>query len=697
MNTPVATHQPAPATVTGEKHAAGCCPPTHPRRVDGSWYARNREILWALVSGAFLLIAFLGEKWFGLSRGWAIALYAAGGLLGALDMLRHAWERVRKGSIPMNVDLLMLLAAPGAWALGAWAEGTFLLFLFSLAHALEEYATDRARRSIAALAELAPATARIIREGAETAVLVEEVRPGEVAVVRPGERIAVDGTVKSGRSAVNQAPITGESVPVEKEAGAPVYAGSVNGEGALEVTVTAAAGDRTLDRVIRLVTEAESQRAPTQKFTDRFATVFVPIVLASAAALVPLLPWLAGLTWRESTYRAITLLVAATPCGLALGTPAAVLAAIARAARKGVLIKGGEHLENLGAIRAIAFDKTGTLTEGRPEVTDLAPAPDVTEEELLRIAAAVETRSQHPLAQAVVRKARAANLVLPDAGELQSITGKGVRASVAGKTVEIGSPRMWEGAIAAPEGLPPQIAAAAEALAANGRSVMAVRHGERWLGVLGLADRVRPNAGAALDSLRALGIRRLVMLTGDNKGIGAAIGSEVGVDEVEADLMPEDKVATIKKLVAQHKKVAMVGDGVNDAPALAAATVGIAMGGAGAAAALETADAALMGDDLSLLPFAVGLSRAARLVILQNLAISLAVIVLLLITTTTGFFRIGLAVIFHEGSTLVVLLNALRLLAYSGPTISAPRKRAGTSPSPRGRSYSDAGEPKSAP
>jgi len=654
------------ATAAAAPPAEGCCPPREKPAPDASWYRRNRELVWAVTAGVLLGGAFIGEKWLGLPRApWAIALYAAAGVLGAFDMLRHAWARVRAGSIPMDVDLLMLVAAVGAATLGAWAEGAFLLFLFALAHALEEYATDRARRSIEALAELAPATALIIRNGVETAVPVEEVRPGEVAVVRPGERIAVDGTVKSGRSAVNQAPITGESVPVEKEPGAPVYAGTVNGEGALEVTVTAAAGDRTLDRVIKLVTEAEGQRAPTQKFTDKFAKVFVPIVLAAAALMVVVLPLALDFTWREAFYRAIALLVAATPCGLALGTPAAVLAGIARAARKGVLIKGGEHLENLGVVRAIALDKTGTLTEGKPEVTDVAPAPGVAPEELLRTAAAVEARSQHPLAQAVVRRAAADKLDLPEAGELQSVTGRGVRSSVAGQTVEIGSPRMWQGG---PVAVPPEIASSAEKLAASGRSVMVVRHGERWLGVLGLADKPRPNARAVLDALRSLGIKRVVMLTGDNKGIGAAVGKEVGVDEVRAELMPEDKVTVIKELVAEHKKVAMVGDGVNDAPALAVATVGIAMGGAGTAAALETADAALMGDDLSLLPFAVGLSRKAKAVIIQNLCVSLAVIALLVVTTTTGVFNLSIAVMFHEGSTLVVLVNALRLLAYNGPS-----------------------------
>ena len=622
---------------------------------------------WALASGVLLLAAFVGERWLSLPTGVAIGLYIAAGLMGALDLLGHGWEKLRLGRIPMDIDLLMLLGGVGAMALGEWAEGAFLLFLFALAHALEDYATDRARRSIAALADLAPTTALILREGVETATPIDHVKPGDLAVVRPAERIAVDGTVLSGRSSVNQAPITGESVPVEKEPGATVYAGTVNGEGALEITVTAAAGDRTLDRVIKLVTEAESQKAPTQQFADKFARIFVPIVLVADIVMIAALPLLTDLTWGQSFYRGIGLLVAASPCALALGTPAAVLAGIARAARKGVLIKGGGHLENLGVVRALALDKTGTLTQGRPEVTDLVPAPGVSEDDLLRIAAAVEERSQHPLAQAVARRAKESNVQLPDAGELQSVTGRGVRSSVDGQTVEIGSTRLWSDASVS---VPPDITASAERLSSAGRSIMAVRHGERFLGVIGLADKPRPGVRAVLDSLRDLGIQRIVMLTGDNKGIGDRIGTEVGVDEVKADLMPEDKVTVIKELVARHGKVAMVGDGVNDAPALAAATVGIAMGGAGTAAALETADAALMGDDLALLPFAIGLSRKAKAVIRQNLVVSLAVIAFLLVAMTTGLFGIGPAVVLHEGSTLVVLANALRLLAYTGPTLA---------------------------
>ena len=375
-----------------------------------------------------------------------------------------------------------------------------------------------------------------------------------------------------------------------------------------------------------------------------------------------ILPPLLGVwDWPTSFYRAMALLVSSSPCALALGTPATVLAGIAQAARRGVLIKGGMHLENLGTIKAIALDKTGTLTVGRPEVTDVVPASGVTETDLLQVSAAVERESQHPLAQAVGRHADAAGLPVLRAAPLESVTGRGVRSEVNGQPVEIGNARFF-----AESGRPlsEEIAAAVTRLQASGRSIMIVRMGDRWLGVLGLADRPRDGVRQVLDRLRRFGLTRIVMLTGDHRAVGEAIGKEVGVDDVRGELLPEDKVTAIQDLLREHGRVAMVGDGVNDAPALAQATVGIAMGAAGTATALETADVALMADDLGRLPFAIGLSRLARAIIRQNLYLSLAVIAVLILATTTGVFGIGPAVLVHEGSTLVVIANALRLLLY---------------------------------
>ena len=648
--------------VEGARFPVAAAGPSAPAPSLVGFLTENRELLWSLIAAVLLGIGWAGERVWAWPGSVTIPLYLGAYAFGAWDLVSHTAAAWRRGAFAFDIDLLMLLAALGAAALGAWAEGAFLLTLFALAHALEHYAMDRARGAIRALADLAPALALVRREGLAFEVPVEDVKVDEIVVVRPGDRIPVDGVVARGQSAVNQAPVTGESVPVDKAVGDDVFAGTVNGEGALEVRTTRAVGDRTLDRVIRLVEDAQTSKAPTQQFTERFERIFVPLVLASAVGVMVVPPLLEWATWTTSVYRALALLVAASPCALALGTPSAVLAGIAQAARRGVLIKGGVHLENLGTLRTMTFDKTGTLTIGQPEVTGVAPLEASSVDHLLRIAAAVERQSQHPLAQAVVRAAAARQLSLPDAGPLESITARGVRAEVEGESVEIGSARLWtDRQIEVPVLVDVAVRQQQEA----GRSVMIVRHGSRWLGVLGLADEPRPEARAVLVRLREMGLRPLVMLTGDNRGVADAVGKALDVDQIKADLLPEDKVSAIQALMQAHGPVAMVGDGVNDAPALAQATVGIAMGGAGTGVALETADVALMGDDLRTLPFAVGLSRQAAGIIKQNLAISMAVIALLVVATLGGWAGIGTAVLLHEGSTMVVVVNSLRLLAYA--------------------------------
>ena len=627
------------------------------------WYRRNRELVWSLCAALLLAIAWSGQRVGGWSQPASIPLYLAAYVFGAWDLLRHTVARVRRGVFTFDIDLLMLLASLGAAALGEWAEGAFLLTLFAFAHALEHYAMDRARGAIRALSELAPARARVRRNASDVEVPVEQVQIGEIVLVRPGERIAVDGVVASGTSAVNQAPVTGESVPVDKADGDEVFAGTVNGEGALEVRSTRAVGDRTLDRVIKLVEDAQTSKAPTQLFTDRFERVFVPLVLVASTLVMTVPPLVAWGSWSSAIYRGLALLVAASPCALALGTPSAVLAGIAQAARRGVLIKGGAHLENLGRVNAVAFDKTGTLTAGRPEVTDAVPLDADTEDALIRVAASVERQSQHPLAQAVVRAAESRGLDLFVAGPLESVTARGVRAKVNGEVVEIGSTRLWTDT-GTP--IPMAIEVSVDRLQKSGRSVMIVKHGSQWLGVMGLADQPRQGIRTVLDQLRTLKIRSLVMLTGDNRGVAEATAKAIGIDDVRAELMPEDKVTAIRALLQSHGRLAMVGDGVNDAPALAQATVGIAMGGAGTAVALETADVALMADDLATLPFAIGLSRRAAQIIKQNLILSMTVIALLAIATLAGRAGIGTAVLLHEGSTMVVVANSLRLLGYKG-------------------------------
>jgi Cd2+/Zn2+-exporting ATPase len=634
------------------------------------WLARNEQLALSLACGALLLATWLAERTLDPPQTAVVAAYLVAYALGAFDILRLWIRNLIHGHPAFDIDLLMLLAATGAALLGEWVEGAFLLFLFSLANALEHYAMGRARNAIRALGELVPAQARVRRDGAETQVPVEEVVPGERVLVRPGERIPVDGVVRAGRSAVNQAPITGESQPVDKAPGSQVFAGTVNGEGAVEIETTRAAGDRTLDRVIRMVAEAQAGKARTEQLTSRFERVFVPIVLIGDVFVIVVPPLIGFWDWPTSFYRGMALLVGASPCALALGTPAAVLAGIAQAARRGVLIKGGMYLENLGVIRALAVDKTGTLTRGRPDVVDVVGV-DAAPEDLLRVAAAVERQSQHPLAEAIVRYANGAGAALPDASALESVTARGVRSTVDGEVVEIGSPRMWQDA---PELVPPRVRDVVARLQEAARSTVIVRAGSRWPGVIGIADLPRPGVRAALDALRALGVRPIVMLTGDNDAVGRAIGREVGVDEVRANLLPEDKVDAMDDLRRRHGDVGMVGDGVNDAPALAKATVGIAMGAAGTAVAHEAADVALMGDDIGQLVFAVGLARRTRRIIRQNLTIAVGVILGLIVLTLTGLIRIGPAVVFHEGSTIVVIVNALRLLRYEGNHRPLPRE-----------------------
>jgi len=623
-----------------------------------SWYQENKELLFSLVAGLFVLIGWLGQTFFGLNELIATGFYIAAYLFGGWEISQHAWHALRERHF--DTDLLMIMAAIGAAILGEWFEGALLLFLFSLGHALEERALDRARSAVRALADLAPKTALIKREDREIELLVKHVTLEDVVIVRPGVRIPVDGQVLSGQSAVNQSPVTGESVPVDKAPGSKVFAGTINGESALEVRTTRLAKDSTLARVMKLVEEAQTQKSPTQQITEKFSSIFVPLVLGADLLLI-VIPPLFGVPFRESFLRAMTLLVAASPCALALGTPSAILAAIAQAARHGVLIKGGAFLENLGRIKAIAFDKTGTITKGKPELTDLIPLAELSADEVLALAAAVESRSAHPLGQAVVQAAQAKQLKFPPVMDVTSITGRGIQAMVGEQLVRVGNANLFnESGIP----LPDEILKKIQVLENQGKTAMLVYKEQMLVGLIAVADVIRSDAPVAVSNLKALGVGKTVMLTGDNDRVAAHIAGQVGLSETHSNLLPEDKLVVIRSLIKDYGEVAMVGDGVNDAPALANSTVGIAMGGAGTDIALETADVALMGDDLSNLPFAVGLSRAARRVIIQNLTIALGVIASLAIASVTGLVGIGLAVIFHEGSTIVVVLNSLRLLGY---------------------------------
>ncbi|HEY5722379.1 MAG TPA: heavy metal translocating P-type ATPase [Allosphingosinicella sp.] len=655
----------------------------------GGMFGGNTELIFALICGALLGIGFAMEKLVAGVPGWLpLACYLAAYLFGGFFTVREAIENLRHGRF--EIDTLMLVAAIGAAALGAWAEGALLLFLFSVGHALEHYAMGRAKRAIEALAELAPQTALVRRAGTTEEVPVAALAIGNVVVVKPNERLPADGFVLEGTSSVNQAPVTGESMPVDKQpvqdpaaaasapdqvpSGSRVFAGTINGAGVLAVTVTRLSTDSTLAKVVKLVSEAETQKSPTQRFTDRFERIFVPSVLALVVLL--LFAWVVvDEPFRDSFYRALAVLVAASPCALAIATPSAVLSGIARAARSGVLIKGGAPLEDLGALGAIAFDKTGTLTEGKPRVTDVVPGPGATEEELLATAVAVESQSDHPLAGAIVRdgKERLKGPV-PAASGVRAIVGRGVEAMVEGDLVHIGRDELFADVGGA--ALQDDVRQAADRLRSEGRTIMIVRRRDRYLGTIGLMDTPREAALETTAQLRDLGMRRMIMLSGDNSLVAQAVARTVGIEEAWGDLMPEDKVEAIKKLKAMEK-VAMVGDGVNDAPAMATATVGIAMGAAGSDVALETADVALMADDLSKLPFAVALSRQARRIIRQNVFVSLGVVALLVPATILGL-GIGPAVIAHEGSTLLVVFNALRLLAFPEMRPSPGRAAPGT-------------------
>lgn len=558
----------------------------------------------------------------------------------------------------LDINFLMIAGAAGAAFLGKWSEGATLMFLFSLSGTLESYAVGRTRHAIRKLMDLSPESALVRRGDQEVRVPVSELRLGDHILVYPGERIAADGEIVQGESAVNEAAITGESMPVEKAPGVAVFAGTVNGQGVLEIQVSRLASESTLARIIRYVEEAQAQKATTQRLTDwidRYYTLAV-VGIALLAWVIP--PLFLGDTWQSAFYRAMMLLVVASPCAIVISTPAAILSAIARAARSGILFKGGVHLEQAARVRVLAFDKTGTLTTGQPRVVAVQPAAGMDDIGLLRLAAAAESRSEHPLAAAVLRHAREQHVDFPRAENFQAITGQGGVAQVGGQEVWVGSLRLldrW--------GIPADdpIRAWADQEASQGHTTMFV-YSEHLLGAISLADTPRAGAREALAAVKALGIKRTVMLTGDNPRAANSVARLVGVDEVRAGLLPQDKLQVIHDLEARYGPVGMVGDGVNDAPALAAATVGVAMGGIGSDVAMETADVVLMADDLGKLPEAIDISRRARRTVIQNLAFALTVITTLITLVLLDKMTLTYAVMGHEGSTILVAFNGLRLL-----------------------------------
>ena len=618
------------------------------------WVHRLPELRMAL-AGLFILAGW-GVGFFGDPPRTAIPLFAAAMLIGGYATIRQGLRALARFRFDMNG--MMTGALTGAALIGQWEEGAVVAFLYAVSNWLEGYTMDRARRSIRALMDLAPREARVRRDGGEAVIPVQELRVGDLLLIRPGEKLASDGIVQCGSSAVDQSPITGESIPVEKGPGDPVYAGSLNGHGALEVAVTRRVEDTTLARIIHLVEEAQRQRAPSQQLADRFARVYTPAVFALAIGLmlVPVLPF--GQPWSPWIYRGLALLIVSCPCALVVSTPVTIVSAIANAARRGILIKGGAHLEELGRLKAIALDKTGTLTRGEPELTDVIPLDGRTSEDLLALAASVETQSEHPLGRAVVRAARHRNLSLPAADRFTAIPGKGGHAMVRGQAVYVGSPRLFAemGNGIAADG-------PVASLEREGKTVMLVGTTHGVLGILALADQLRSESQQAVAGLRAVGIQHVALLTGDNRAIAERIASQIGADTLRAEILPEEKLKAVQALRAEFGSLAMVGDGVNDGPALAASSVGIAMGVAGSDVALETADVALMADDLSKLPFLVRLGQDVARVIRQNIGFSLAIKALAIAAVFPGWLTLWLAVLGDMGASVLVTLNGMRLLA----------------------------------
>ncbi len=624
-----------------------------PAPATASAHTRQRLVL---LSGASLVLGLAGHA-LGATGLLSWLPFFASVVLGGVHTGRRALMSARGGVLDIHV--LMVVAVIGAVALGEWTEAASVVFLFALAQLLETRAMERARGAIRALMDLAPSEALVSRDGEERLTPIDDVRVGDVVIVRPGEKLPLDGRVSAGDSHVNQAPVTGESLPVEKTAGDEVFAGTINGRGALEVLVTRLRRDSTLARIIDLVDRAQAQRAPSQAFVDRFARVYTPVVLGAAVLVAIAPPLLAGGEWGAWFYRSLVLLVISCPCALVISTPVSIVSALAAAARKGVLIKGGARLEKMAAVRAVAFDKTGTLTKGRVTVMEVVPFNGASEADVLRRAASLESRSEHPIGRAIVERAleRGVTQVLP-AASFQALPGRGAEGLIGSVPILVGSHRLFE-----ERGLcSPELEQALTALADRGLSTVMVASAGKAIGIIGVADQPRESARDAIELLRANGVEHIVLLTGDHEPAARALAESLGIDAWRANLLPEDKVAAVHELRDRYGVLAMVGDGVNDAPALASSDVGIAMGVAGSDAALETADVALMADELLKIPYALRLSRATTRNIRVNIGFSLVLKGAFLLMAVAGTATLWMAVAADMGASLIVIGNALRLL-----------------------------------
>ncbi|MCA9672844.1 MAG: cadmium-translocating P-type ATPase [Myxococcales bacterium] len=631
------------------------------------WQRRGRAAM-CLASGVLLVVAVLthalaaGGLLAAIARKvlrpppWTMACYLGAIAAGAWFVAPKAWFAARRLRPDMN--LLMVIAVAGAIAIGEWFEGGAVSFLFAVALLLESWSVGRARRAIKALVGLSPQVARVRTDEGTVEMQVDEVSVGSLVVVPPGERIPLDGMVQSGRSAVDQAPITGESVPVSKQEGDEVFAGTVNGVGALQVRTTRPAADTQVARIIKLVEEAQTRRAPSEQWVERFARYYTPVMLALAVIIAVVPPLIQGGRWTAWLYQALVVLVIACPCALVISTPVSIVAGLTTAARHGVLIKGGVHLEAPARFQAVALDKTGTLTHGAPAVQSVVPLDDHTDDELLAIAAALEAHSTHPLARAINAHAKEAGVEVPAASDSQMLPGKGATAAIGETRFWIGSHRLME-----ERGIEtPEAREAARRMEDAAHSVVAIGNDRHVCGLISVSDTIRTESAAAIAAMKTLGVRKVVMLTGDNNETAQAVATATGVDQVRAELLPEDKVSAVAELAREHQHVAMVGDGVNDAPALAAASTGIAMGSVGTAAAVETADIALMSDEIERLPWLIAHSRRTLSVVKQNIVFALGLKLAFIVLATLGMATLWMAIAADMGASLLVIFNGLRLL-----------------------------------
>ncbi|MCG8400239.1 MAG: cadmium-translocating P-type ATPase [Firmicutes bacterium] len=615
---------------------------------------RYPRLVLTVLSGLFLVSGFVCAI-LDVSGAFTGALFLAAIASGGFYVGKSALDSIK--TFTMDINVLLSIAIIGAISIGEWSEGAMAVFLFSLGNLLQAYSVEKSRQSIRQLMELSPQTGMVIKDGRETELAVADIRIGDLMLVKPGERIALDGKVISGSSTVNQAPITGESMPVPKSAGSEVFAGTLNENSVLQVEVTSPVQNTILARIVNMVEEAQAQRAPAQHFVDVFARYYTPAIIVGALAVAIVPTVFGGLPFKPWLEKALILLVVACPCALVISTPVAIVSAIGGAARRGVLFKGGLYLEEAGKVKALAFDKTGTLTEGNPGVTDIIPVNGHTDRELITVAAALDSHTQHPLAKAILRKADKMGIVRPPADSLQIMPGEGARALIGGREYYIGNARYMKKLGLGTGEMEDTLAE----LQDEGKTVMLVGDSSGLLGAIAVTDRVRPQSAAAINSLRAAGIKRIIMLTGDNPKTAGKMARQVGVDDYRAALLPADKLESIKEFQSRYGKVAMVGDGINDAPALAAAGIGIAMGKTGTDTALETADIALMADDLGKLPYIIKLSRRAIKIIKQNIAFSLLIKLVFILATFWGVTNLWMAVFADTGASLLVIANGMRL------------------------------------